>query len=762
MWYTDWRMKKLQIKNLRTLLSSHRYSAMFMRWFGLSIMVIVWTVIQPAYATWQEPTCDPTNDPNACNIAAPINVSSADQIKAGDLTINGIMQADTGLTLSSGGSLSLPNNSVIDAMVSDDLTSSIFIRDTAGTNAVDLSSWSASYVPGVEVVGSLPGAAISPIWVKKAGDTMTGTLSMDLTAANVPGIDIKLGNAFGINIVSPSINPTDYPLSIDVQGDAERGINVSTIASSGKAIFATATDPTGTGVAASGGLQGIQAVGNGASGRGVSALGNAAGVYAEALNVDGQGVTGLVTGATAVGIFGQSNLSTGVYGNSGALGGPVNDVYGVIGCRDGANCAKLGGENLAGRFDDNTYTDGQNVSEMFLPTNELSKGYDSFYAGLVKKLYKPDTAYSIEWKNVTFMESDGDEIWVLANDGTIDSEITRLDSQTGKFITSTDFSGGFLAVAGTVTESGFVGIVKSTGEVFQWDKFGHTLNLGTLPFHDSVTMDYDGRWLWAGRIAAGAPDRMLYQIDPITLATTQVVIPSDGNEVLDFVVGSQYMYALVDVAGIGATNTEVWRFDRSSAPAVNRVWQIDNNIPIKGFKPQMVYDGNSLWVTLSTNAGNDGVVQIDTITENQYVYDIESNSIEYNNPGPIIFDGQYLWVSLKGSSTVTRLLPFSEDYSSISVVDGEFYPIEIPIAYLSFDGNYVWGVTTSDGGTQGRLIQISTGQGYGSQLNIATSGITLYNTDPAFTHNPDPYCIQMVGPTAGFASLKAIPGECKR
>src|SRR5690606_38825912 len=62
------------------------------------------------------------------------------------ITTSGLLTASNGLTLS-GGTLTLPGNSVTDAMVSNTLTASIFIGSGSTTNAIDLAT--------AEVAGTL-------------------------------------------------------------------------------------------------------------------------------------------------------------------------------------------------------------------------------------------------------------------------------------------------------------------------------------------------------------------------------------------------------------------------------------------------------------------------------------------------------------------------------------------------------------------------------------------------------------------------------
>lgn len=55
-----------------------------------------------ASAAWIEPTCDPTTKPDDCNVAAPLNVSSAEQEKEGALNLQSTLNVEDGTVVGSG------------------------------------------------------------------------------------------------------------------------------------------------------------------------------------------------------------------------------------------------------------------------------------------------------------------------------------------------------------------------------------------------------------------------------------------------------------------------------------------------------------------------------------------------------------------------------------------------------------------------------------------------------------------------------------
>ncbi len=111
------------------------------------------------------------------------------------LTTSGLLTATNGFTLS-GGTLTLPNNSVTDAMVSNTLTSSIFIGSGSTTNAVDLGT--------AEVSGQLAAANIADdsLDFDKLKDSLTldASTSIDLganTLSTSGAGDISFGHTGG-------------------------------------------------------------------------------------------------------------------------------------------------------------------------------------------------------------------------------------------------------------------------------------------------------------------------------------------------------------------------------------------------------------------------------------------------------------------------------------------------------------------------------------------------------------------------------------
>ncbi|HLD21457.1 MAG TPA: hypothetical protein VJB65_00990, partial [Patescibacteria group bacterium] len=105
----------------------------------VSIVGWVFVAQHAVAATWNQPTCNPDTDgptAAACNVSAPLNVSSAAQIKAGALTIQNTVQAaqlELGKSLGTGnGMLSITNNGA------DAKAIQMHVSGTDGIKAVDL------------------------------------------------------------------------------------------------------------------------------------------------------------------------------------------------------------------------------------------------------------------------------------------------------------------------------------------------------------------------------------------------------------------------------------------------------------------------------------------------------------------------------------------------------------------------------------------------------------------------------------------------
>ncbi|MBI2415299.1 MAG: hypothetical protein HYV33_01400 [Candidatus Kerfeldbacteria bacterium] len=757
-------------------------------------------------AVWQEPTCDPSTDPSACNIAVPLNVSSSAQTKQGALTVVGSLTVNNGFTLA-GGLLSLPDNSVTDPMVSDNLTASIF-HSGGSTDAVDLNS--------TEVSGTLSAVAVEDIWVNVIGDTMSGKLLIQnnsstgievQTGSNTRGIEIagvtsepmlsvnqqgSSGDAISLNLTDDSLgngliitstsisSSTTYPLNIINNGSTSRAVNIQTQTTGGYGIYSVSTlGSGGTAIYGVGDQYGVY----GAS----HANSNSIGVFGE--STKGTAIFGKTTASNAAGVIGQATAtgSNGISGNSSLGIGVIGDTQantpntpGVMGCTNNTNCGMLGTATMAGIFQGDVWIDATSVSARTLHNKDQLVGNTSYYAGKTKTKVSPDPGKHLSWDFARWVGNDGDEVVVLTDDNAGNSEAMRLDATTGQIIAVTDFTGSIYPFFdGVLTENQFITIeshstsAAAAGRIWEWDKRSGTVSntcpvaptgCGDPKLYDIVDLAYDGKYLWAGRSAATGTIDPIIRFEDTTggYIYQSTTVASNVREVLELVNGGysasdggEVMWALVDVTGFASNYTRLFKIFRDTGVVVQT---IDLNDTVVG--KHMTYDGRSLWITtVGLGSGLGGLMQYDTVSGQQYYYTLQSSFGQFSNPDAIIFDGDFLWVALLGSNTVTRVQPLAVNRSNVTIINNAFFSIGDKPQYLNFDGEYIWAMTGGNGSSSSaQLVQLISGKGYGSQMDTASSGITLYNVGGSF-HDPDPYCLFMDGPITA-ASLQITSGAC--
>lgn len=731
-----------------------------------------------AQAEWQEPTCDPSVDPNNCNISAPINVSSVDQAKSGALRIDGDLVAGAGFKLEGGltitsGSLSLPQDSIIDDMVSNTLTASGFER-VPGTAAVDLSSWDLSDPSNAEVVGTLDIGAVGDNWVDEIGDAMSGSLFITGHDTNQAALDIDLtgtgvNDEYGLSIVSNTTNADNnnaFPIFVDVQGSAARGIYVQTQATSGTGVYSYAFGSGGRGVYSVGTQNGVYAFGSGDS---------ATGVTGHAVSDNSIGVHGLSTGGTNVyGVKGESITGTGIYGESFA---PETNMYGITGCKNGY-CGSLGTNTLAAYFTHDVLTEGTVTAQQFLETKDQTFGPNSYYPGQSKRTITPRST-NLVWDYVRWSGNDGDEVWMIVDNNSNKSEIIRVDAQTGRIITVNTLGGStYPFFDGVITEDSFITIQGGTsafdaGKIWQWDRAYADIksscptspsSCGNEKLHNITTLGYDGTYLWAGRSVGGlgsADSILRFEYNgnwsySITGTSASHFFPL-LDEVIDFEIDSQYTYALVQKVAIDSpsepTKTQIYQLD---GPTNN--WLSSWELPPEYKGTDMVFDGRNLWITYESTDGKDGLAQIDLKDPSSggpiYYYDLHTSFAQFDQPNSITFDGEYLWIGLSASNSITRVIPLPKgDHESLEIAQDKFYTVGQNARLLQFDGEHIWTASGGAGTSEtGRLNQIISGRSYGTSGDSAASGITLYD---AKTTSATPYCLRVE-----TGVLKIVAGVC--
>ncbi|MFH1781208.1 MAG: tail fiber domain-containing protein [Patescibacteria group bacterium] len=279
-------------------------------YYKIILGIIILVIPGLTQAAWTEPACNPSVDPTACNVSAPINVSPASQTKAGNLilsnnlTVGGLIQ---------GGSLNITNNGQIGANLGIG-TAPINKLDVEGGAAIG-APYAGNFSPptdGLIISGFLG-----------VGDKTPGGYKLEVdggtTDNGISGVTTKLAPSFGVygsgNTYGVYGNSTG---TAGVYGNSSnRGVWGYSSGNYGGYFQSTAN-------------------------YGVYGNGPTRGVWGVATNSNGNGVYGSNSGASGNGVYGQ-NTSTGngVYGQS-------QNGYGVYGKNTSNNGAGVLGEGQYG------------------------------------------------------------------------------------------------------------------------------------------------------------------------------------------------------------------------------------------------------------------------------------------------------------------------------------------------------------------------------------------------------------------------------
>lgn len=677
----------------------------------VSIVVpIIFPSVAQAQAAWEPPLCDPSADPTTCNIAAPINVSSANQVKAGSLTVGGF--SISGSSPVTNVNLTVPNSLIVDDMVSNTLTASKFSRGSGGTDAVDLSKWHTSTAgANIEVVGALPAGAITDEWVNVIGDTMTGTLLINNSS----------GTSLGISNTSTSGTSA---LDVVVTGSIPRAVNITTQATSGTGIWIdTSAASSSTGIYITAKKYGVYAYSDDTLYQTIYGLNNngGTGVYGHTKSGTGNSVAtqGYMEG-TGTGVVGFSSQGNGV---NGITAGTTTKIWGVTGCAGGGsiNCGFLGGNDVAGRFDDRV------VGDQFLALNEPSVD-DSAYRATGK--WGSIQIQGVDWQNLSFMESDGEELWLnLAHPA--NPMMYRLNSAMAtQNISASPGSIGFVGAA--IGAKGFVTVRNTDGEICEWQKNASSFACPGTPDADlqgTESLFFDGTYYWAGRTNG----RGITQFD--NSYSVANIIPTTGAAggpqaaIIDFVQDETNVYALEDS-------------DVTSTPSNSRLHVIDrksNKVTatyvFTGMEVhKIIYDGKYIWGTALNSSGKSGLLRIVPASGQADFLDFQTKygTTQFDKPNDLVFDGTYIWVILGGSKTMARISPYQEDIASPKIIGDEFVTFTYEPLLITFDGEAIWVVvddTASAGITSVQRFFSGHGSGYQTTTVFPKEGISLWDYD---------------------------------
>ena len=761
----------------------------------LTAGVVLYTA-QAKAAVWEEPTCDPSVDPASCNISPPLNTSSVGQTKSGDITFQGNFQLEDGGVGVSNGSLTLPQDSIVDGMVDDSITAGRFTRDSTGTAAIDLNSWSLSDPDGVEVVGSLPVTAITDQWVDITGEErVSGYVYFDpedanaLTPSSLDAITIDTSDADsgrGIYIVNDS--PLSAAIEIDSISSASSSIRIDHAATNGNGILINSTGAGSFGLIASGvrtGVHGVvartgQSDGAGVLGesdvssgvQGITRASGTAAVYGE----------GTVNGAGGVSGVGTSQY--GVFGNTQVSAPTATPFFGVHGCSNSLNCGYLGGQIFGVVSEAPAHINGRVYTDAVIPTVDPSTNAFSGSAGEIRFTRTVDTSKPgrVEWNdNVSEIVSDGDELWVLNADASGQSNLTRLDSQTGQTNAVSDIINSAVFRGLTVNEDGAYTVQNDgagAGDLYIWDKYqvgsstsspqllgnsgvANVVELAHFRSTSQTGSNSDLRFL-AGREEIGSTS-LLSIINPSNgVSAVGVTALPAGDVVLDMVVDNQFnMYAIVDVTSQGQSAThQLWKIDDRGVFVT--AWDLEDNGA--HIVRDMAYDGEFLWLTGDSSTDNDGLWRLHTETDDMQFFNTQLYSRALVDPVTIEFDGQNLWVG-SSDATVSRVSPFSSNGSTLEFINTEKHDVATQPYVMEFDGHNLWLMRqmNSLASTVDPLVQMTTGNTYGNPSKTVHGGINMFsrsNSVGSFVE-PQPVCVYADwDTTAGEYVLNVEPNAC--
>lgn len=720
-----------------------------------TLLMIMPSHLAQAQSFWIEPNCDPSADPTTCNVSAPLNVSSSTQTKAGSLTIQGTLSSTNAFSFTgSKTNFSVTADSITDTMVDNDLTSNAFVRNgdySSSGEAVNLDTWTSTSSTGAEVLGTLPTSAIADDWVNEVGDTMTGELviqpgsnkAISITQTTTTGTEaVSLSQSatttgIGIKIDNPSSSTTAYPIDVWVKNATRRAINIQQNSVDGIGVYAYTTASTSTGIygysnnSTGRGVVGITGTltgtlpGTYAGVYGISYTANSPGVYGNgySVSVGVQGTTsansvpaikGTSTGTDSAAVFGDSSVSFGVAGNTGAS----SSTYGTVGCYNKSRCGKLGGPEYAGQFDNRV------VGYDFLPTEEERIGDNSFRTGGKWgniMLSGNDFQYS------TFLGSDGEEIWLNYADPA-NPEIYRVNA--AMVVENKTQSPGSVGFRGAAFDAkGFVTVRNTDGEICVWQKDAATFSCPGTPDPElqyAESLWFDGSYYWTGRTNGLGITRF---DNTFSLANSVITTATNGPAsaaIVDFTQDEKYVYALEDSnTGVSPSSTKIMVIDRSGNKKTT-----EYNFPNWEVRA-LEFDGKFIWGAAITNTGDDGLVKLDPVTGVFTFLNFSTKyAAQFDNPKDLVFDGTYLWVILQNSFMMARVSPYQADPANPLVVEDDFIQFTYAPQLITFDGEAIWVMVrdTSGSGTSSlQRFYSGKGNGYQTTTVFPREGISIWD-----------------------------------
>ncbi len=683
---------------------------------------------------------------------AAVTINAATTINGTGVTINSPLVVNNGISVGATGNSTFNNpvtlsstsrftysgtntnfsitaNSIDDSEVSDTLTASIFKGTGTTTNAVDLAT--------SEVAGVLPSTSVTDVWVNTAGDTMTGTLTINPTTGRAIAIQpnttsdgIWISGATGEALVS--LNQTgngrgiylntiagvtgkgievvyagsSYPVEIRATGSAPQSLHVENGTTNGYGVYSKAGGTNSTGVAGTGTLYGT--VGASATGTGGFFITDAAGgtgLYAtlnnaattttsKALEVVGKnGYGGYITvdGSSATGLYVENTNTAGTYS---------------VGYFK-ANGASSSSGTTTALYAENTST-ASSTTKYAIQAKATSPGGEGIYAvsdyGRAAHFESNSGGYGI------YIDADGATygIDIEASGTTAGIDIDAVGGDIGVNITVDDYDSAVEANGGDIkTTGGFRG-----GQFYANENAGNGIYknvdpnyvfaeaLGGSSFDAVNDLLFDGSSVWVAR--GGFTPSYLQQRGL-----------SDGRSLAEYINSASWL----DNGVALLADDQIYFFsDSANYDVINPLdgtttsGSLSSSITIYS----AAYDGEDIWFgsnntvrewgnlsTLSTRLSSTGSM-VDILFADGYIWAVDSTndvvrkilpdspytatSITVgDNPQAAVYDGQYIWVANYTGNSLTRINTEDSSTTSYSVSSFGTGP-----QALTFDGVNIW------------------------------------------------------------------------
>lgn len=648
-----------------------------------------------AGAAWQNPTCDPNVNPDTCNAAAPLNVSSAAQTKNGPLTLT----VNTGVnvfTINSG-----PTGSPV---------------------ALQVNSSGGGY--GIDIANSATSGALR---VTSAGASTAASITQNFTGGL--GLKVSVGGTTGGTAIDAAATTSTTGVGVQGTGSDDGVAGVGSTNGAGV---------EGTGAGTGNGVEGFVATGGtGAAGyfdgtnsnTALKTLNGQSSMTSGIANTPTLDVTSTLSGGTGPSAITAQNEGSGaaaVYGNGrnyfGLAGTTQSFNYaGVLGCYGAtANCGMLGSGSYAGYFN------GAVLVEQTARVNSMAVA-DVLEEAEVQGQYGDNgfTQFSIGSMVAPHaIESTGDYLFVCNR--AVPYVLHKVRPSDGRIVglfylplgfqcTDLTFDGSYIWVASDGATTGLSRVDPHTGVVTYY-AIGSQIR--------GIT--YDGGYIWA----TGYNTNSLYKFNVNTgaLAGTFATLAGGGPDgitqfkgtvwwVNSNPVGGRYYLSKINGDGTGLTNYAI------SAEAPRR----------------LVYDGDSIWVP-ATNATN-RLIRFDpaTLVEKQ-AYTLAETVLD------IAFDGNFLWLSAPTTRRLLIIRPI--DGTQMNSIAAYSPSGAGTLERIFFDGHAVWYSMSTDNMIGRYTVPWHDGYSNGSVF----SGISVYeNGTGTYT------CIQADGAGGLTTTLGVCP-----